>query len=308
MLIFRLQRKVLREKLLKQQCKHMLLRRQHKIKSELCSNEGRLSTRSFWKACRRAAGTSMRKTKQWKVLCKGHVIICEASLDPWHTRKQGDTFKCSACLCWAMIDWSSVIQYPKSTSEQLVPFCKDTTLYAMHDMTYWPGCTDINCIFWMQIQIGPSDLDNASSIICVSSSARMTYSVKEDNTFFLCRSRRGKIARGRGIAIAAGGPLNLANAYVTLHVLQEVHKSSLPIEVFFNGEAEFDNKTQQFFKVLFHISLRSKIIWSFTCLSVISHVYSATWQEPSFCCCNWSCCYQDDTKWYWTVENESVYQ
>ena len=65
---------------------------------------------------------------------------------------------------------------------------------------------------------------------------------------FLCRRQRLKSAKGQGIAIAAGGPLNLANTYVTLHMLRKVHGSSLPVEIFFNGEDEFDLKTQQLFE------------------------------------------------------------
>ena len=49
--------------------------------------------------------------------------------------------------------------------------------------------------------------------------------------------------------MAAGRAYNLINAYVTLHMLRNVHKSTLPVEFFFNGEQEFDLASQQFFQV-----------------------------------------------------------
>ena len=69
-------------------------------------------------------------------------------------------------------------------------------------------------------------------------------------TFVLCsRKLRAQQSKGRGIAIAAGHALNLANAYVALHMLRNVHNSKLPVEIFFNGEQEFDLPSQQLFEV-----------------------------------------------------------
>ena len=59
--------------------------------------------------------------------------------------------------------------------------------------------------------------------------------------------RRGM--RGRGIVIAAGGPMQLANAYATLKTLREHLHCTLPVELFYNGPWEMDNRTRDFFQV-----------------------------------------------------------
>jgi hypothetical protein len=64
-----------------------------------------------------------------------------------------------------------------------------------------------------------------------------------------CRAKRHEKQKGRGVVIAAGGPIPLANAYVALHMLRNVHKCSLPVEIFFNGTQELDWSTRIFFTV-----------------------------------------------------------
>ena len=64
-----------------------------------------------------------------------------------------------------------------------------------------------------------------------------------------CRSTRHAQMNGRGIVLAAGGPVPLANAYITLHMLRKVHNCSLPIEIYYNGPYELDSMTQQAFEV-----------------------------------------------------------
>ena len=54
--------------------------------------------------------------------------------------------------------------------------------------------------------------------------------------------------------MAAGGPIPLANAYVALHMLRNVHNCSLPVELFFNGTQELDWPTRIFFTVGPYIS------------------------------------------------------
>ena len=54
---------------------------------------------------------------------------------------------------------------------------------------------------------------------------------------------------GRGVVLAAGGPVPLANAYVTLHMLRKVHNCTLPIEIYHNGPYELDSMTQKAFEV-----------------------------------------------------------
>lgn len=54
---------------------------------------------------------------------------------------------------------------------------------------------------------------------------------------------------GRGIVIAAGGPIALANAYMTLHMLRRVHNCTLPVEIFYNGPYELDPVTKRAFEV-----------------------------------------------------------
>lgn len=56
-------------------------------------------------------------------------------------------------------------------------------------------------------------------------------------------------ATRRGIVIAAGGLVPLTNTYSTLYVLRHVHKSSLPVEIYYNGIAEFDHQMQAAFQV-----------------------------------------------------------
>lgn len=43
---------------------------------------------------------------------------------------------------------------------------------------------------------------------------------------------------GRGIVLSAGGRIYFTSAYVTIRVLRDVHKCTLPIEVFYNGPEE----------------------------------------------------------------------
>lgn len=43
---------------------------------------------------------------------------------------------------------------------------------------------------------------------------------------------------GRGIVICAGGPVMLANAYVLVRVLRDIHETALPIEIWHMGPAE----------------------------------------------------------------------
>ena len=46
-----------------------------------------------------------------------------------------------------------------------------------------------------------------------------------------------------GIIIPAGGPRLVTNLLVTLKVLREHHRSTLPVEVMWQGGGEMDNKT-----------------------------------------------------------------
>jgi len=67
--------------------------------------------------------------------------------------------------------------------------------------------------------------------------------------YWMCRAKRLERQRGRGVVMAAGGPIPLANAYVALHMLRNVHNCSLPVELFFNGTQELDWPTRIFFTV-----------------------------------------------------------
>lgn len=54
---------------------------------------------------------------------------------------------------------------------------------------------------------------------------------------------------GRGILIAAGGPIPLTNTYVALHMLRNVHNCSLPVQIYYNGTSEMDVGTRKFLEV-----------------------------------------------------------
>ena len=63
------------------------------------------------------------------------------------------------------------------------------------------------------------------------------------------QDERRRNMQGRGIVIAAGGPMQLASAYATLKTLREHLGCTLPVELFYNGSAEMDNKTLDLFQV-----------------------------------------------------------
>ena len=48
----------------------------------------------------------------------------------------------------------------------------------------------------------------------------------------------------RGIVIAAGKSMRLANAYVTLRVLRYHMQSTLPVEIWYLGDDEMDAETK----------------------------------------------------------------
>ena len=68
-------------------------------------------------------------------------------------------------------------------------------------------------------------------------------------TFSAFQDERRQGMRGRGILIAAGGPMQLASAYATLKTLREHLKCALPVELFYNGSAEMDRDTKRMFEV-----------------------------------------------------------
>ncbi|KAK9818014.1 hypothetical protein WJX72_005712 [[Myrmecia] bisecta] len=65
------------------------------------------------------------------------------------------------------------------------------------------------------------------------------------------KRQEGKQRRPRGIVIPAGGNVLLTNAFMVISVLREMHRCTLPIEVFYNGAREMDEKTNHYFESRF---------------------------------------------------------
>ena len=56
----------------------------------------------------------------------------------------------------------------------------------------------------------------------------------------------------RGIVIPAGGGKQIANAYLSVYAIREVHHSDLPVVIFFNGENEM-HPLLNLIQVIFHM-------------------------------------------------------
>ena len=64
-----------------------------------------------------------------------------------------------------------------------------------------------------------------------------------DSPEYQARLKRILTSNLTGIIIPAGGPRLVTNLLVTLKVLREHHKSSLPVEVMWQGKGEMDDNT-----------------------------------------------------------------